>query len=338
MTSGALDHVIGFVVIGRNEGERLSRSLASIAPVSNRIVYSDSSSSDGSLALAKSMGAQTVVADGSPMTAARGRNTGFEALRRHFPECDLVHFIDGDCVIEPDWAEKAARFLRENPRAAVACGQRFEAHPDASFYNRIIDDEWNTPVGRALACGGDALMRVDAFEQVGGFRSELIAGEEPDLCTRLREAGWEIWRLDARMTRHDAAIHSLSQWMGRAARSGYGYAQVWSASRNSSDRPYGREIASAFVWVALIPAAIMVVAFAARQPLLLLAIPAVYVLQIARIAARKGIGSAYSWKYAALMMFAKLGEAKGILKYFLTSRGDLSFDYKRSRSAERGSA
>lgn len=335
---GSSDHPIGFVVIGRNEGERLARSLASIAPVSNRIVYSDSNSTDGSLALAKSMGALTVIAEGSPMTAARGRNIGFEALRKHFPECDLVHFIDGDCVIEPGWVEKAARFLCENPKAAVACGQRFEAHPDASFYNRIIDDEWNTPVGRTLACGGDALMRVDAFEQVGGFRSALIAGEEPDLCTRLREAGWEIWRLDAPMTRHDAAIHSLSQWMGRAARSGYGYAQVWSASRNSSDRPYGREMASAFAWVALIPAAILFVALVARQPLLLLAIPAVSVLQIARIAARKGIGSAFSWKYASLMMFAKLGEAKGILKYFLTSRGDLSFDYKRSSSARRGAA
>jgi GT2 family glycosyltransferase len=338
MTKGTSTHVVGFVVIGRNEGERLARSLASIAPVSDRIVYADSGSADGSLALARSLGAQTVVAEGSPMTAARGRNAGFEALRKHFPECDLVHFIDGDCVIEPDWVDKAAEFLDEHPGAAVACGRRYEAHPDASFYNRIIDDEWNTPVGRALACGGDALMRVDAFEQIGGFRSGLVAGEEPDLCARLREAGWEIWRLDARMTRHDAAIHSLSQWMSRAARSGYGYAQVWSAARNSPNRPYGREMASTFAWVAVIPAAIVLVALAARQPLLLLAVPAVYVLQIARIAARKGIGSAYSWKYAALMMCAKLGEAKGILKYFLTSKGDLSFDYKQPSSVERGAA
>ena len=338
MTEGASNHLIGFVVIGRNEGQRLARSLASIGPISGRIVYADSGSTDGSVALAESMGARTVVAEGSPMTAARGRNAGFEALRKHYPDCDLVHFIDGDCVIEHDWVEKAARFLDEHPRAAVACGQRFEAHPDASFYNRIIDDEWNTPVGRALACGGDALMRVDAFEQVGGFRSGLIAGEEPDLCVRLREAGWEIWRLDARMTKHDAAIHSLSQWMGRAARSGYGYAQVWSAARNSSDRPYGREMASAFVWVAIIPAAIILLALAFREPLLFFAIPAVYVLQIARIAARKGIGSAYSWKYAALMMFAKLGEVKGVLKYFLTSKGDLSFDYKHSRSVEHRAA
>ena len=59
---------------------------------------------------------------------------------------------------------------------------------------------------------------------------------------------------------------------------------------------------------------------------------------VARIAARKGVRSAYSWKYAALVMFAKLGEAKGILRYFLASRSDLVFDYKEPNPAERRAA
>ena len=37
-------------------------------------------------------------------------------------------------------------------------------------------------------------MRVEAFEAVGGYRAQLIAGEEPELCVRLREIGWKIWR------------------------------------------------------------------------------------------------------------------------------------------------
>jgi len=177
-------------------------------------------------------------------------------------------------------------------------------------------------------------MRVNAFEQIGGFRSGLIAGEEPDLCARLREAGWEIWRLDARMTEHDAAIHSLSQWMRRAARSGYGYAQVWSAGRHSGVRLYGREMASALFWAAVVPAIAAIFSILLREPLLLLAIPAIYGAQIVRIAVRSD-GSARSWKYAALTMFAKLGEANGILKYFISSKGDLSFDYKESQPVER---
>ena len=39
-----------------------------------------------------------------------------------------------------------------------------------------------------------------------GFNATLIAGEEPELCLRLRQKGWEIWRLDAEMTLHDAAM------------------------------------------------------------------------------------------------------------------------------------
>ena len=42
------------------------------------------------------------------------------------------------------------------------------------------------------ACGGDALMRASAFQQVSGFDASIIAGEEPELCVRLRQKGWKI--------------------------------------------------------------------------------------------------------------------------------------------------
>ena len=49
------------------------------------------------------------------------------------------------------------------------------------------------------------MMRPDALEAVGGYRDDLIAGEEPELCVRLRAAGWRIWRLEREMAIHDAA-------------------------------------------------------------------------------------------------------------------------------------
>jgi GT2 family glycosyltransferase len=52
--------------------------------------------------------------------------------------------------------------------------------------------EWDTPIGETQACGGDSMMRVEAFQQVGGFNPALIAGEEPELCVRLRQKGWKI--------------------------------------------------------------------------------------------------------------------------------------------------
>lgn len=64
-----------------------------------------------------------------------------------------------------------------------------ERFPEASIYNAMCHREWNTPVGEADACGGDALMRADAFAKVGGFADGQIAYEEPELCGRLRAAG-----------------------------------------------------------------------------------------------------------------------------------------------------
>lgn len=327
--------IVGFVVIGRNEGERLLHSLRSVLQASKRVVYADSRSTDGSVELARGLGVETVMAEGNPMTAARGRNAGYAALRKAHPECELIQFLDGDCILSPDWVDTARDFLVKHSRAAAACGRRIEAYPNASFYNRVIDDEWDTPVGFTQSCGGDALVRIAAFEEVGGFNPDLIAGEEPDFCARLREAGWEIWRLDAPMTRHDAAIHSLSQWMRRADRSGFGYAQVWGASRSRKERLYAREIRSALGWGAVLPLVTFMCAIAAREPWVVLALPAAYALQIARIAARQGIRSSYAWKYASLVMTAKLGEAKGVLRYFLSPRTKADFNYKLASQAER---
>ena len=51
------------------------------------VVYVDSGSSDGSVGLARSMGAEVVELDLSlPFTAARARNAGFERLQQVDPD------------------------------------------------------------------------------------------------------------------------------------------------------------------------------------------------------------------------------------------------------------
>lgn len=325
---------VAVVAIGRNEGERLANCLRTAREICPQLVYADSMSTDGSVQLAQSLGVMAIQLDDSAThTAARGRNAGFQEVRAKFPSCEFVQFVDGDCAIAPGWIETARRFLIENPRVAVVCGRRLETNPEASFYNGVIDGEWNTPVGEAAACGGDALVRVEAFERIGGFRADIIAGEEPEMCSRLRRAGWKIWRLDAPMTRHDAAIYHLSQWIRRASRSGFGYAQVWMATAGTADRMYRREIRSALTWTMLLPMFIAAGAWLIREPLVLLALPIAYVVQIVRIAVRKGLGSSFAWKYAALVMTTKFGEAWGVLNYYLSKRRERRFDYKQSQRA-----
>lgn len=313
-----MKQAVGFVVIGRNESDRLGRCLETILKQSERLVYVDSESTDGSSALARQLGVRVVdlIAGKQLLTAARARNAGFAALREGFPECTLVQFIDGDCILADSWIKGGRKFLEDHPRVAVVCGRRFEAEPQRSVYNRILDEEWNTPVGPSEACGGDALMRVSAFDQSGGFRADFAAGEEPELCARMRAAGWEVYRLDLPMTEHDAAMISFRQWWRRSLRSGYGYAQAWTAA-GLKNHLYTRQLLSAGTWVVGLPVAVAIAVIVARQPFLFGLIPLAYAAQLARIAARRNWKSAYSWQYAWLMMIAKGPELAGALSYFL---------------------
>jgi GT2 family glycosyltransferase len=305
---------IGVVAIGRNEGERLLDCLVSVKSEAANIVYVDSGSSDGSIAAAQQIGAIVVPLDlTQPFTAARARNEGFAALQALRPDICFVQFLDGDCILVRGWLEKARAFIEQRKDTAIVCGRRRERHPTASFYNQLCDLEWETPIGEALACGGDALVRVEAFEAVGGFRPQLIAGEEPELCMRLRERGWKIWRLDAEMTQHDAAMTRFSQWWVRAMRSGHAFSEVSWLHRSSPLGIWRRETARAVFWGGLLPAIVCLGALI--HPVVLWG-ALTYPLQICRIAVARGPTLSQSWKYALFATLAKLAEFQGVLKFW----------------------
>lgn len=308
---------IGIVAIGRNEGQRLIDCLTSVRSATENIVYVDSGSTDGSVAAAAELGARVITLDlTQPFTAARARNEGFAALRALRPDVRFVQFIDGDCLLAPLWLDKALAFMEQRADVAIVCGRRRERYPAASVYNRLLDDEWNTPVGTAAACGGDALVRVAAFVGVGGFRSWLMAGEEPELCVRLREDGWQIWRLDAEMTQHDAAMHRFSQWWTRSVRSGYGFAEVTRLHRASPYVTWGREIARAAFWAGALPLAI--VAGALIHPFAL-CFTLAYPLQTLRLGIRRGAACPANWWHAVLSVPAKFAQLQGIFKFYWRS-------------------
>lgn len=313
---------IAVVLIGRNEGARLVAALRSIPSDVASIVYVDSGSTDGSVAAAEAAGALVVRLDMErPFTAARARNEGLAALSASPPE--LIQFIDGDCTLDPTWIGTARAFLAANPRAAAVCGRRRERYPDASIYNWLCDQEWDTAVGRTKSCGGDVMMRYQAFAAVRGFDPSLIAGEEPELCVRLRAAGWEIWRLDAEMTLHDAAMTRFAQWWKRTRRSGHAYAEGAALHGRPPERHCVRETRSAIAWGLGLPlvSALGAVFISPWALVLLLAWP----LQLLRLSLRLGLTR------AAFLVLGKIPEALGIVEYWwgrLTGKRRGLIEYK----------
>jgi GT2 family glycosyltransferase len=309
--------MIGYVAIGRNEGARLERCLASLAAAGGPVVYVDSGSSDGSVRAARAAGAEIVELPAeAPFTAARARNAGYRRLKARRGDLFAVMFIDGDCELAPGFPAAARAHLAQHPQVAIVCGRRRERFPEASLYNRLCDAEWAMPVGETYTCGGDALVRVAAFDEVGGFRDGLIAGEEPELCLRLRERGWTIWRLDLEMTRHDAAILKFAQWWRRNVRAGHAFAEIAALHRRSPKRMWGRETARALLWSAAAPAFLLLAALV--HPGFLAGL-LVYPAQILRLALRRrDAGLAAALAMAAISLSAKFAEAAGALKFWAT--------------------
>jgi len=325
---------IGVVAIGRNEGERLKRCLASLLGQledAARVVYVDSGSTDGSADMARALGVEVVDLDTSvPFTAARARNAGFERLtQRHGDAIELVQFVDGDCEVDPAWLGNAEAALRGDEQLAAVCGRRRERRPEATVWNRLCDMEWDTPVGRAEACGGDAMYRAAAFTAIGGFNGTLIAGEEPELCYRLRASGRVIARLDAEMTLHDADMTRFGQWWKRAVRAGHAYAEN-AAMHGGGLLGRGHRVKqtrSIVLWGGVMPVVAALAAVAAAVWPWAALVPAVVGLgylallaKVTRYRLRHGDPLRLAAVYALFAVIGKLPNLVGVIKYWRTRR------------------
>ena len=324
---------IGIVVIGRNEGQRLHQCLLSVIKEVNNVVYVDSGSTDGSIKMAKSLGVEVVELDLSiPFTAARARNEGVARLLQINPQIEFIQFVDGDCEVAPHWLKKAHAVISEQLEVAVVCGRRRERSPQQSVYNLLCDLEWDTPIGEAKECGGDSMMRVSAFERVKGFNPSLIAGEEPELCLRLRQQGWKILRLDAEMTLHDAQITRFSQWWRRSLRSGYAYAEGFWLHGNTPERYCFKETKSIWLWGLVIPCLALGLSWFSHgwSLLLLLAYP-LLIWKIYRYFQTRGWTSKNAWLYSISCIVIKFPQLQGQIQFIvgkLLRRQNKLIEYK----------
>ena len=215
---------VGVVAIGRNEGERLRRCLDSLGGPGRRRRLRRlgldrrqrrAGPVDGRRG-GRARHVPAVLGGAGPGTRA---SSGSSEIA---PGVRYVQFLDGDCEVADGWLDRARRELEARPEAAVVCGRRREMFPEHSIYNRLADLEWDTPIGEAVACGGDSMIRAEAFEAVGGF-DPTAAGRRGAraLPAAPRRPAGRVWRVDAEMTWHDLGMTRFRQWWRRQYRSGY---------------------------------------------------------------------------------------------------------------------
>jgi len=245
--------VLSVVVIGRNEGARLVRCLESVQAMQKprggiEIIYVDSNSTDASRTTAAALGARVLSLGSAQSTAARARNLGWRAAT-----ADVILFLDGDTVLQKNFVSSSLKEFQD-AKVAIVWGHRREIHPSRSVYNRVLDLDWIYPPGYSDFCGGDALVRRSVLEEVSGFDGNLIAGEEPEMCNRIRQKGYLILHVDQPMTGHDLDILSWQQYWRRAFRAGYAYAEVASRFRQTDHPLWDREVQHHFLRAGILAA------------------------------------------------------------------------------------
>ena len=325
MTNHARADDIGVVVIGRNEGERLRRCLSAPGICGLTTVYVDSGSTDGSIALAESLGVYTIALDPDlPFTAARGRNAGIEFLIENFPNLEYAQLLDGDTEVDQDFITFAGHEMDSVTTIGAVSGRLRERHPDASKYNQLCDMEWNHEPGDSDAFSGNVLLRLVAWKDAGGYDESLIAGEDPELSLRVRNKGWTIRAIDAQMGLHDADMHSFSQWWTRTTRTGHAFAE--GADMHSASGHYQKEVRSIGFWAGVVPAIIGISAIAGfkkRFAWLGLGAALIYPLQWWRVRGHRlavGDDSENAQLYASHVMIGKFAELRGVVEYQLNKR------------------
>jgi glycosyltransferase involved in cell wall biosynthesis len=301
---------LGIVVIGRNEGDRLVRSLDSVRNAGCPVIYVDSNSSDESVATAGQRDIPVHVLDATrPMNAARARNEGFAWLLKCNPGLRFVQFVDGDTELASNWLVEARGALAMDARLGVVAGHLGERQVSKSVYHLLAALEWRKAPGAADATGGIFMARTAAFAAAGGFDGNVPAGEEADLCMRVRARGFTVAQIDAYMGTHDMGDIGLRTWWLRNLRTGHGYAQGTGAGR------YQREARSALAWGIALPVLALACAWPSHgwSMLLLLAFP----MQMVRVylAAR---GRRWTrWEsscYGFFTVLAKAPEALGVVR------------------------
>lgn len=331
---------VAIVVIGRNEGKRLWASLASVHARADTVVYVDSGSTDASVAIARREGVGVVELDtATPFSAGRARNEGFRHLQREIPEAEYVQFLDGDCELIQGWLEAALESFAEHPDVAIVCGHLEERHPEASVYNRLCSMEWKMAAGNVNYSGGIFMIRRQAFEEVGGFNPALIAGEDPEMCVRLRKSGWKVLRIDCPMARHDADIRSFRQWWKRNVRSGHAFAEGYRLHGRGPTRHWAKEHRSNWLWGLALPLVAGGLALPTQGwSLLLFGLHPLQMWRIARYRVRTlGDPPKDAWLYGLFTMIGKTPSMLGQARYWFSRlRGVPTrlIEYKLAQSSD----
>lgn len=175
--------MVSVIIPVKNDAERLAVCLASLREQdypSDRyeMIVVDNGSIDDSRLVAERAGAKVLCFPALRVGALRNR--GVAEARG-----EILAFVDSDHEVPAGWLRGGATHLLESGGQMV--GAHYLAPRDGTWVQRIwelhrLRDRSRREVSW-LATGNMFLRRAD-FDRLGGFREDLVAAEDVDLCVR----------------------------------------------------------------------------------------------------------------------------------------------------------
>jgi GT2 family glycosyltransferase len=186
------------------------------------VIVVDDGSSDATAAIASEYGFRVISTDNHGLSSAR--NTGWQAATG-----EIVVYTDDDASPDPHWLRYLARTFSAGDFAGVggpnipppnscttaACVARAPGNPN----HVLISDREAEHIP-----GCNSAFRRDALEAVGGFDPQFrVAGDDVDLCWRIRDRGWRLGFSPAAMVWHHRRKSVKAFWRQQR---GYGRAEA----------------------------------------------------------------------------------------------------------------
>lgn len=203
---------VSIIIKTLNEEKRIAATiesaLSALGEVPGEVVIADSGSSDRTVEIASRY--PVVIAQIVPParpSCGIGPQLGFQHSRG-----DYLCLLDGDMLLDSSFLGDATRFLERNPTVAGVTGHVEEMQTaNLEYARRVQRHAPENRIGAIDRMNGGGLYRRSAIEQAGYLSDRNLHGyEEFDLGIRLRDAGWQLHRLDRRFVQHFG--HTLNSY------------------------------------------------------------------------------------------------------------------------------